>query len=193
MVAGKFNDYHETDTKHIYAGHRHAPISHCLAFSPRDSQQKPSMLYSTPPCQKNGTVASAGRHFLQGERGETLSFECSTTYTTVCELYLYHQLNGKVAILNRFGSQNERFEIRDSQSCIIDIKSVRLYDSAEFHCITDQEYEVFYVDVKVSGQLSQLFYDYQLAINESEHVSSESEKETLIATFGVPCKYYNQL
>uniref|UniRef100_T1IIM7 Ig-like domain-containing protein n=1 Tax=Strigamia maritima TaxID=126957 RepID=T1IIM7_STRMM len=111
------------------------------------------------------TGVKAEKDFLQVERSGSVSFECSAVKTTGCELYKY--TNSKHIIVNRVNIRDRRFEIRNPESCIIDMNSTNLGDSGEYHCITDKQYQVYYLQVKRLA--SKLLFDNKLWANNSEH------------------------
>uniref|UniRef100_T1J933 Ig-like domain-containing protein n=1 Tax=Strigamia maritima TaxID=126957 RepID=T1J933_STRMM len=121
------------------------------------------------------TGVTAEKHFLQAERNESTSFECSKLKTTGCELYKY--VTSKQLVITRTQTIDKRFTIRDSEFCIIDMNTLKTFDSGEYHCITDKDYEVFYLDVK--GKPSKLFYNDKLWRNNSENLIHPNEHETV--------------
>uniref|UniRef100_T1J932 Uncharacterized protein n=1 Tax=Strigamia maritima TaxID=126957 RepID=T1J932_STRMM len=73
------------------------------------------------------TGVTAEKHFLQAERNVSTSFECSKLKTTGCELYKY--VTSKQLVIKRTQTIDKRFTIRDSEFCIIDINTLKVFDS----------------------------------------------------------------
>uniref|UniRef100_T1JF09 Ig-like domain-containing protein n=1 Tax=Strigamia maritima TaxID=126957 RepID=T1JF09_STRMM len=117
------------------------------------------------------TGVTAEKHFVQAKRKSSITFECSTKKTTECQLYKY--TNSRALILGRPNPKKGNFKIRESQSCIIDGNDLKMYDSGEYHCVTDTDYEVYYLNVK--GKSSELLYKDKLWTNNSENLIEPNE------------------
>uniref|UniRef100_T1IKU8 Ig-like domain-containing protein n=1 Tax=Strigamia maritima TaxID=126957 RepID=T1IKU8_STRMM len=127
---------------------------------------------------------TAEKHFVQAERKSSITFECSTKKTTECQLYKY--TNSRNLILGRPNPKKGNFKIRDSQSCIIDGNDLKMYDSGEYHCVADTDYEVYYLNVK--EKTSELLYNDKLWRNNSENVIEPNEG----ANVNFKCRTYMQ-
>uniref|UniRef100_T1J025 Ig-like domain-containing protein n=1 Tax=Strigamia maritima TaxID=126957 RepID=T1J025_STRMM len=114
----------------------------------------------------SGSGVMAEIDFLQGAITESTAFVCSTTPTTECELTKYNA-NSMHTILNRTYTRDTRFKVRDLVFCIIDLNYTKVDDLGEYHCITDVEYRVYYLQVQ--RPTSKLFYNNKLWTNNSEH------------------------